>query len=148
MALDPALVKKGRELELTKLHSRGVFEYVNRGEAKKGKLVKTRWVQTNKGEQVRCKFVAQEFAHGDPRDDLFASTPPLFAARLVVSMAATTRATPWSLMALDVSCAFLYADTARDLFIEIPEGDTRAGQPDLVGRLRKALYGTRDAPAL
>ena len=75
---------------------------------------------------MRCRFVAQEFAQGDPRDDLFAGTPPLFAARLVVSLAATHREEGWSLMALDISCAFLYAAAERDLYIELPEEDPLA----------------------
>ena len=51
-------------------------------------------------------------------------------------------------MALDIGCAFLYANVARELFIELPEEDPRAGSGDYVGRLLKALYGTRDAPQL
>ena len=120
--LDHAKVKKGDEKELEKLKGRGVYEYASRSEAQSGKLIKTRWVRTEKGQDVRSRFVAQEFAAGDPRDDLFASTPPLFAARQVVSLAAVSRKRMWSLMCLDVSCAFLYAGTERQLYIEIPMG--------------------------
>ena len=51
-------------------------------------------------------------------------------------------------MALDVSCAFLYADVAREIYIELPSEDPLAGDGNFVGRLRKALYGTRDPPQL
>ena len=34
---------------------------------REGKFVKTRWVQPVKGDNVRCRLVAQEFAKGDPR---------------------------------------------------------------------------------
>ena len=146
--LDPLLVKKGDDRELAKLRGREVYDYAPRGEAKLGKLIKTRWARSEKGAEVRSRFVAQEFAHGDPRDDLFASTPPLFAARLVVSLAATRRTIIWNLMALDIACAFLYAEAERQLYIEIPAGDPRARDPNVIGRLRKALYGTRDAPLL
>lgn len=146
--LDPVEVKKGDARELEKLRSQQVYDHVPRSEAKEGKLIRTRWVRVNKGSEVRCRFVAQEFASGDPRDDLFASTPPLFSARLVVSLAATKRSKLWNLMCLDISCAFLYAEAERKLYIEIPEGDPRAGDPSVVGRLREALYGTRDAPQL
>ena len=71
-----------------------------------GKFVKTRWVQTAKGDEVRCRFVAQEFAKGDPREDLFAGTPPLFSARLLVSRTASSPEPQCTLMVLDVSCAF------------------------------------------
>ena len=85
-------------------------------------MIRTRWVETVKGDEVRCRFVAREFAKGDPRDDLFASTPPLFLAKLLVSLAATLRPSSvfWTLMALDVSCAFLYAKVVRELYIEFP----------------------------
>ena len=110
--LDPAKVRLGRAKEYEKLTQREVYEPVLRTNAMKSKdakFIRTKWVDTQKGEDVRCRFVGQEFAAGDPRTDLFASTPPLFLARTVVSMAAWERARPWSLMALDVSCAFLYA---------------------------------------
>ena len=146
--LEDNLVKAGDAKEVAKLKGRGVYEYASRSAAREGKLVKTRWVRTKKGAEVRSRFVAQEFAAGDPRDDLFASTPPLFGARLIVSLAATWRNKLWSLMCLDISCAFLYADAVRQIFIELPSSDPRAGDPNVVGRLKKALYGTRDAPQL
>ena len=84
--LDKEQVIAGRMKELGKFQERQVYVPHLREEAMQdegGKFVKTRWVQTEKGEEVRCRLVAQEFAHGDPRDDLFAGTPPLFAARLL-----------------------------------------------------------------
>ena len=37
--------------------------------------------RVQKGDGVRCRFVGKEFAPGDPREDLFAGTPPLWVAR-------------------------------------------------------------------
>ena len=54
----------------------------------------------------------------------------------------------WNLMCLDISCAFLYAECLRNLFIELPSGDPKANDPNVIGKLKKALYGTRDAPQL
>ena len=51
-------------------------------------------------------------------------------------------------MLLDFKRAFLYGDCERALFIELPEEDPRRDGGACVGRLRKAMYGTRDAPAL
>ena len=76
--LDPSKVKQGRERELKKLQERQVYVHVSRDEARanpKGKFIKTRWVEIEKGDEVRCRFVAKEFAAGDPRTDLFAGTP-------------------------------------------------------------------------
>jgi hypothetical protein len=148
-ALDLEQVIAGRLKELKKFEERRVYVHVPRREAledKEGKFVKTRWVQTVKGEEVRCRLVAQEFAHGDPREDLFAGTPPLFAARMVVSRTASRRKAKHTLMVLDVSCAFLYAPIKRTVYIELPEEDSKSSSGEWVGKLEKALYGTRDAP--
>ena len=149
--LDPEKTKKGIARELEKLKARMVYKAVDRTEAQQdpdGKFIKTRWVKTNKGDEVRCRFVAQEIAAGDPRSDLFAGTPPLFAARLLVSLAAMNHHRGWRILGLDVACAFLYADCVRKLYIELPEMDKEAKSGNKVGLLLKALYGTRDAPKL
>ena len=143
--LDLEKVVKGRLKELKKFEERRVYTHVSRNEAmhdRAGKFVKTRWVQTVKGDDVRCRLVAQEFAHGDPREDLFAGTPPLFAARLLVSRTATRRPKKHTLMVLDVSCAFLYAPIKRTVYIELPEEDQKSQTGEWVGKLEKALYGT------
>ena len=49
-----------------------------------GKIVNTMWVQSVKGVEVRRRLGAQEVAKGDPRENLFAGTPHLLAARLLV----------------------------------------------------------------
>ena len=92
--LDLVKTRQGIDREMEKLQAREVYKAVDRAEAMQdpeGKFIKTRWVKTNKGKEVRCRFVAQEIAAGDPRSDLFAGTPPLFAARLLVSLAAMNR---------------------------------------------------------
>ena len=92
--LDPERVRAGRIKELAKFREREVYEHIERIAAQHvegGKFVKTRWVECEKGNEVRCRLVAQEFATGDPRSDLFAGTPPLFAARLLTSLTASRR---------------------------------------------------------
>ena len=57
-----------------------------------GVMVGVRWVDRNKGTaerpDVRSRLVAQEFASKD-KEGLFAATPPLGAARAMLSMAAS-----------------------------------------------------------
>ena len=149
--LDPHLVMRVGERELKKLEERAVYERVPRTVAMQdpeSKFVGTRWVAVQKGEEVRCRCDAQEFDARYPRTDLFAGTPPLFANRLLVSMAATCRLNQWGLMALDVSCAFLFTECERRLYIELPSADPESKTSEYVRRLRKALYGTREAPQL
>ena len=70
--LDPAKVRLGRARE---------YEPVLRTNAMKSKdakFIRTKWVDTQKGDDVRCGFVGWEIAARDPRTDLFASAPPLF----------------------------------------------------------------------
>ena len=43
---------------------------------------------------------------------------------------------------IDVRRAYFHANARRPVFIELPEGDKQAG---MCGKLRKAMYGTRDA---
>ena len=50
-------------------------------------------------------------------------------------------------MTLDVKSAFLYGAARRKIYIELPSADPQHGS-DKVGLLRKALYGTRDAPQI
>ena len=107
-------------------------------------FIRSRWVKTKKGDEVRCRFVAQEFTARNPCNDLFAGTPPLYSARLQVSLAVMTHLETFKLMSMDVCCAFLCADCVRDLYVELPEQDRETGRY-LVGKLKKALYWTRDA---
>ena len=51
-------------------------------------------------------------------------------------------------MVMDVKCAFLYGRMRRNIYIELPTQDERYGDKNLVGKLVKAMYGTRDAPQI
>ena len=140
-----------RKLEMKKFQEMEVYEYVRREEArtdKKGKIVGVRWVDVQKGDLVRSRLVAQEFAGKDERDDIFAATPPLFATKLCISDAASRGdygRGERALQIIDVKSAFLYGDIEDRVYIELPAEDPHHGS-GYVGRLRKAMYGTRGAP--
>ena len=147
--LNPKLVREARELEMAYFDDMKVYDRVDRSvqQACGGKLIKTRWIDVNKGDaskpNYRSRFVGKEFkTYAD--DSLYASTPPLEALRLIVSRAATTDKKR-HLMINDVRRAYFYAEATRDLFIELPNEDAEYGKGDLVGKLRLCLYGTRDA---
>ena len=128
-----------------------VYDRVPRAEQKetRGKVIGTKWIDTNTGDidnpKIRSRLVGKEFRTG-PDDALFASTPPLEALRLIVSRAATVNPGEKrnEIMINDVSRAYFYARSTRCLYIEVPAEDPDA-HPDLLGRLRLSLYGTRDA---
>ena len=46
-----------------------------------------KWVEIW-SEDVRCRFLGQEIAAGDPRTDVFAITPPSFLAKIILLMKA------------------------------------------------------------
>ena len=151
--LDPKLVAQAEEDELRRFGKMKVYEYINRKEAEQdpeGIFVKTRWVRTDKGTEeepkVRARLVAQELAYGERLDELFSGTPSLATVKAAIAHA-SVHGRGRKLMILDVKCAFLYAPARRRIYVELPSRDKRAGT-GVVGRLLKALYGTRDAPQL
>ena len=84
------------------------------------------------------------------RDDLFAAAPPLEAKKTLFSMAVTAgpgyqgglREKGKKLDFIDVRRAYFHAKARRDIFVSLPPEDAEEG---MCGKLRKAMYGTRDA---
>ena len=153
--LDARLVEAAEKAELARFQQMGVYEYVTRSEAlndPEGIFVNVKWVRTNKGTyedpNIKCRLVAQELGYGQRVDELFSGTPSLQAMRLVILHAAKGGRRHRGIMVLDVKCAFLYGQCVRRIYIELPHRDPRAGDRGAVGRLRRALYGTRDAPQI
>ena len=50
-------------------------------------------------------------------------------------------------MVIDIKRAHFYAPSQRDIYVRLPPEDPRSGDPSVCGRLKKSLYGTRDAGA-
>ena len=106
------LVREGRRTEIEGFAARRVYVLRPRYEAKsKGaRVVGVRWVDTQKGDKVRCRLVCQDFNTDKGRnDEMFAATPPLLASRWLVSLVASQGSYglgPTRLMALDFSKAF------------------------------------------
>lgn len=157
-SIDPVLIQRAREGEMAGFRKPEVYTYAPRGEAKNdsaGKFIGVRWVDRDKGSaehpDVRCRLVGQEFATSEKRHDLYAPTPPLAAARMLVSNCASRGlGGPGArrLCLIDVKKAFLYGKARRRIYVEFPEEDKRKPLVDCVGRLNKAMYGTRDAPVV
>ena len=47
---------------------------------------------------------------------------------------------------MDIKRAFLYADMGREVYINLPEEAKEGDSEEMVGLLKRAMYGTRDAP--
>ena len=81
--------------------------------------------------------------------NFFASTPPLEAVKFLMSEAMTKRVSrngrQLKLSFIDVKKAHLCSEVLRELYVEPPPEANEP--PDIVWRLQRALYGTRDAAA-
>ena len=147
-------VRAGRAAELKGFSERGVYEVRPRTEAQRkgARVLGVRWVDTQKGECVRSRLVCQDFnTDKGHSDEMFAATPPLLASRYLVSLMASQgqRGTGENkLMALDFSKAFLYGLMKREVYIELPDEDSRKFHGYQVGILHKSMYGLRDAPRI
>ena len=76
---------------------------------------------------------------------MFSGTPCLSGVKYLLSdIAVNTNGRV--IMIADITGAFLYGRVTRDVNVELP-GETGLGK-DRVGRLKKSLYGLRDAPQI
>jgi hypothetical protein len=148
--LEKEFMIAARKLEIDFFKKRGVYRKVPRQQWMRP--ISTRWIDTNKGDDVRkdyrARLVGREMkAMTGKRDDIFAATPPLESLRFVLSIAASNQWNdkPYLVMATDVKRAYFYAPARRPIYVEVPEEDKVEGEGDVVGELQLSLYGTRDA---
>ena len=159
-ALNPELVAKAREEEMSFVRKMKIWEYdtVENCVAKTGRPpIPMGWVDVNKGDdenpKVRCRLVVQETRRQttiDPENTaaVFSATPPYEALRMIISMLMTPK-TPEErehvLTFIDISRAHPHAPMRRDLWVKLPPEDPRSGEPGICGRLLKCMYGAKDA---
>ena len=148
------MVVAAEKEEMSRFKMMHLYTYVNRQEAgidDEGKFVKVKWVRAINGSisnpKTRCRLVAQEMTCGERIDELFAGTPSLSSVKISLHFAAEG-VSDYKLMVMYVKCAFLYGQMRRHVYIELPTQDERHGDKNLVGKLVKAMYGTRDAPQI
>jgi hypothetical protein len=92
--------------------------------------------------KFKAPIVAQGFKqiHGRNFSETFAPTPTFSSLQLLLAMASHHN---WPIASFDVKSAFLHSNIDHEVFIRPPPGV--AVKPGCVLRLRKALYGTRQA---
>ena len=137
-------VLKARQLEMQFFRRLKVYTKVKRQPWMK--VISTKWIDTNKGDQVnpnlRSRLVGREL-NLSKQDGLFAGTPPLESLRYIMSMCASRPGN--RVMAIDIKRAYFYARATRPIYMEIPAEDRAHDDSDKVGALNLSLYGTRDA---
>ena len=126
-----------------------VYEKVPRSQAAGHKVITTRWLEVDKGDEERPNYRAMLVGRElqtDNRLDLFAATP-LESLKLLCSICASNhrRERPYRILSIDVKRAYFYAAARREIYIEIPMEDWQRGDADKVEKLNFSFYVTKDA---
>jgi hypothetical protein len=93
----------------------------------------------------KARLVAKGYVQreGVNFEEVFAPVARMESVRLLLAMAATKE---WEVHHMDVKSAFLNGELIEEVYIKQPSGFIVPGQEHKVLRLRKALYGLRQAP--
>jgi len=97
-------------------------------------------VTRHKARLVARGFMQQE---GIDFEDAFAPVARMESVRVLLALAAQEG---WKVHHMDVKSAFLNGDLKEEVYVRQPPGFAVAGEEGKVYRLRKALYGLRQAP--
>jgi len=129
--------------ELESLRKRNIYELVKLPPGRKA--IKNRWVFAIKSDgRKRARLVAKGFSQveGLDYDEIFSPVVRFESVRLLFALAALEN---WQMTALDVKTAFLYGQLDEEIYMEQPEGFKVKGQEFKVLRLRRAIYGLKQA---
>jgi hypothetical protein len=105
----PELVREGQEKELTSMKDFGVYRLVSLDQTtpeEQRKAIPTRWVETWKGDKVKCRLVAKDLKVKDlyrDKDELYAATPAFVTRKVMLTLALANR---WGVWSLDIGTAF------------------------------------------
>ena len=142
--------KKGMMKEMNSMKEFDVYDEVlvkDCTEEQVNEALDCRWVKVWKNEiDLRCRVVVRgcfRNVEKNEEDNLFASTPSLVPMRLVLCMAMSRN---WGITLGDVSTAFLHAPISGEVYVWPPKESCPNG--DCLWKLKKAMYGLRQAPKL
>jgi hypothetical protein len=112
---------------------------------KNHKVVKCKWVYVIKPDRYyKVRLVAKGFTQIEEID--FQETfSPVTRYEAIHFLLAHTALKDWELEAMDIKMAFLYGKLDREIYMEQPEGFAKKGQENQVCRLKKAIYGLKQA---
>ena len=93
----PDLVKEGKDKELASMREFGVYKLgkiEDTTEDEQRKANPTRWVETWKGDKVKCRLVATDLKVKDlyrDKADLYAATPAFITLKVLLALALANR---------------------------------------------------------
>jgi len=95
--------------------------------------------------KYKARLVAKGYIqrHGVDFDEVFAPVARIETVRFLIALAASKG---WEIHHLDVKTAFLHGDLKEEVYVSQPEGFMVSGKENKVYKLKKALYGLRQAP--
>jgi len=109
------------------------------------KAVKSKWVFKLKADgRYRARLVAKGFTQipGIDYDQTFSPVARFESLRLLLALAALE---DWEIHQMDVKSAFLNGVLDEEIYMEQPQGFVTAGKETKVCRLKKAIYGLKQA---
>ena len=106
--------------------------------------VRLKWMDTNKGSakapRYRSRLVCTEVPHKGV-EPILSATPPLEALRILLCVACQEDISrvedPFLISTADVSRAHFYANAVRDVYVRLPDEDSKAKEPDVCGKLQQ-----------
>ena len=143
-----AMLKEGESL-------RGTYDPVSKASFSKQQLkgvIQTRWVVQPRPAQdgetsLRARFVAKGFKQQilDPSLETYASTPSHLSLRILLILSLVNH---WDVVSADISSAFLQAPIPEGELVLVKPPPELEQDPDVLWKLRKALYGLKTSPKL
>ena len=115
-------------------------------------MIQTRWVVQPRPAQdgetsLRARFVAKGFKQQilDPSLETYASTPSHLSLRILLILSLVNH---WDVVTADISSAFLQAPIPDGELVLVKPPPELEQNPDVLWKLRKALYGLKTSPKL
>jgi hypothetical protein len=107
-------------------------------------IFKTKMNEKGEIEKYKARLVAKGYSqkHGIDYNEVFAPVARWDTIRIILALAAKEN---WKIFQLDVKSAFLHGELVEDIYVDQPPGYQK-GNANEVYKLRKALYGLRQAP--
>lgn len=143
---DAKLWKEACLKELSAFYSHGTFDLVPL--PKDRRALGSRWVFTEKSGGVKkSRLVAQGHTQkaGIDYTETFAPVVRYESVRVYLTIAASLNLT---IHQMDVDTAFLNSELDEDVYVKQPPGFISTKHPDWVWKLKKGMYGLKQAPLL